>query len=42
MIENSELERTANMEKEMIEYYGWPDVSNPPMDATQELSDIAY
>lgn len=42
MIENSEWESAANMEKEIMEYYGWPDVSNLPIDATQELSNIAY
>ena len=30
MIENSEWESAANMEKEIMEYYGWPDVSNLP------------
>jgi len=42
MIENSEWESAANMEKEIMEYYGWPDVSTLPIDATQELSNIAY
>lgn len=30
IIENSEWKSVANMEKEMMEYYGWSDVSNLP------------
>ena len=42
MIENWEWERASRVEDDMMEYYGYPDVSNPPMDAIQELSGIAY
>ena len=42
MIENGEWKSAANMEKEMMEYYGRSDVSNPPIDAIQELSSIVY